>query len=352
MLSQAINPVRLISQKDLERYLQKQSSQKNIVKEEFLKGAAYELELLKQSSLEKEARYLKHLENQLRALNKKSNSPLEEAEILEITKSAESFNKYFQEESRSVWNGMLEELKKQGANQSFIEGMQKEASAARIFAALANPFKRFGRFMKGSRGKAPAAAASQAAQAAAPAAQAAQAAASPSSGGFEKIRFSPTKGMAGLGTGALTGAMLGGVPGALIGGGIGGTVGLLGPVGGGAAILGGLGYGGYRGLKATGLLGQGDDRDMTGELEDRNRLVPMLSNQFLGGAGGAILGKLIASEAGLQGGPMGLLAPVLGGIAGYNYLPQMMNKWKDPVGVGANRISPWAAENNRRIIAQ
>lgn len=349
MLSQAINPVSLISQKDLEGYLQKQSSQKNVIKEEFLKGAAYELDLLKQSSLEKEARYLKHLEKQLRALNKKSSSPLEEEQILEITKSAESFNRNFQEESRSVWNEMLEELKKQGANQSFIEGMQKEASAARIFAALANPFKRFGKFLKGSGGKAPAAAA---ASQAAPAAQAAQAAASPSSGGFEKIRFSPSKGMAGLGGGALTGAMLGGVPGALIGGGIGGTVGLLGPVGGGAALLGGLGYGGYRGLKATGLLGQGDTLDMSGELEDRNRVVPMLSNQFLGGAGGAILGKLIASEAGLQGGPMGLLAPVLGGIAGYNYLPQMMNKWKDPVGVGSNKISPWAADINRRIIAQ
>jgi hypothetical protein len=345
MLYPAINPVSLISQKDLERYLQKYSSEKNIIREEFLKGAAYQLELQKKSEQEKEARYLKHLEKKLRELNKQSSHPLDDQKILEITKSAESFNAYFQEESRNVWNGLTEELKKHGANQSFIEGMQKEAAAnpSRIFASLVNPFRRFGRALKRKFSGTPTPT---------PVPTPAPTPANPPSGGgrgFMGFDFSPTKGLAGLGTGALTGAMIGGVPGAVLGGGLGGAFGLLGPAGGGLATIGVPAYLGYKALQGTGLLGKGEERDLSGQLEDRNRLIPGFSNKFIGGAGGALLGNLIASEAGLQG-PMSWIAPVLGGIAGHNYLPQMLNKWKDPAGIGANSIGPGAAGINRRII--
>jgi hypothetical protein len=350
MLCSSINPVNLTSPKDLARYLQKHSSHKSLRKEAFLEGANHELELVKKSYQEKEARYLNYLQNRLRELNKKSSEKLEEQEILEITKSAEAFNRYFQEESRNVWNGILDELKKEGANQSFIEGMQKEAAgfdAQKIYRMLSVPFRRFARKFR------PASSPQAAAPASAPAPNATPSAPAPAAGGGggSAFTFSPGGALKGLAGGALTGGMLGGLPGAVIGAGIGGPMGLLGSVGGPLATAGLLGYGAYKGIKGTGLLGKGDERDISGELEDRNRVVPFLNNKFLGGAGGALLGNLVASEAGLQG-PMSWLAPVIGGIAGYNYLPQMMNKWKDPVGVGANSISPWAARTNRMVIGQ
>jgi hypothetical protein len=68
-------------------------------------------------------------------------------------------------------------------------------------------------------------------------------------------------------------------------------------------------------------------------MNNRNRVVPGMSNDFLGIAGGAILLPMLAQKTGI---PPAILA-VLGGVLGYKLLPMLMNKMKDPQGVGANR---------------
>jgi hypothetical protein len=166
------------------------------------------------------------------------------------------------------------------------------------------------------------------------------------------FRWTPSQGLSSAGTGAMLGGTVGGVggiPGALggaaLGGLAGGAVGTLGA--GGAALAGGtaLGAGGlYAGKKMLG----GGGTDMYGLPEDRHRAIPILNNQIAGGVGGAILGALIARELGIGGGIGGLLLPILGGVAGRQYLPQMMNKWKDPYGVGANQINPIRARINQQ----
>ena len=62
-----------------------------------------------------------------------------------------------------------------------------------------------------------------------------------------------------------------------------------------------------------------------------------MGNNWTGAAGGALLGSVIGNELGLDG-PASWLLPLLGGAAGYNYLPQMMNSYKDPAGYGANSV--------------
>jgi hypothetical protein len=157
------------------------------------------------------------------------------------------------------------------------------------------------------------------------------------------------------GTGALGGLMLGGPMGAAAGGlgglALGGLSGTLGTGGALAAGALGAGYLGYKGLQATGLTGQNNAPDATGLPQDRNRLVPAINNKFAGGVGGALLAALIASETGL-GGPAAWLLPILGGVAGYNYFPQMMNKWKDPYGTGANYMGPAASAHMQEFMGQ
>jgi hypothetical protein len=105
-------------------------------------------------------------------------------------------------------------------------------------------------------------------------------------------------------------------------------------------------YGGQKMLNSLGLGDASPSGDSSGLRGDRHRVVPFMSNKATGAIGGALLAMLIAREMGLEGGA-GLIAPILGGIAGYNYLPEMMNKWKDPYGSGANRMNPFAAAYNR-----
>jgi hypothetical protein len=62
-----------------------------------------------------------------------------------------------------------------------------------------------------------------------------------------------------------------------------------------------------------------------------------MSNQWTGGVGGALLGSILANELGLEGAGSWLL-PLLGGVAGYNYLPDMVNNFKDPLGYGNNAV--------------
>lgn len=166
---------------------------------------------------------------------------------------------------------------------------------------------------------------------------------------FQPSRFLPGAAK-GAGWGTAIGGLFGGLPGMAVGGalgaGLGGTVGTLGV--GGTTLAGtGLGaYGTYRVGKA--MFGKDDSTDVYGNPNDRNRAVPFMKNNWSGGIGGALLGMLIANEMGMSG-PMSWLLPVLGGVAGYNYFPQMMNKWKDPYGYGVNAIPYGAAQVNAGI---
>jgi hypothetical protein len=168
-------------------------------------------------------------------------------------------------------------------------------------------------------------------------------------GSFMGARFDPSRGVARALGGTALGSLVG-MP--ILGGAIGGLTGTFGtaPVAlGGAALGGTLGYKAVKGVgNALGLGGQDKEKlDSTGALEDRHRILPFMSNKGTGAIGGALLAMLIANHMGYQG-PMSWMIPILGGVAGYNYLPQMMNKWKDPYGVGENSISPLAAKQNQQ----
>jgi hypothetical protein len=164
------------------------------------------------------------------------------------------------------------------------------------------------------------------------------------------------------GWGATVGGAIGaplGIPGMLGGAAIGGGVGALSGAVGTIPTLalgaaGAVGYGGYRAMK--GMFGGGSggaqaqqNLDITGAPVDRNRAVPMMSNHFAGTVGGALLAALIANRMGLEG-PASWLVPILGGITGYNYFPDMMNRWKDPYGYGANSVNPMDAAYNRQYV--
>jgi hypothetical protein len=159
------------------------------------------------------------------------------------------------------------------------------------------------------------------------------------------FKFSPS----GAAKGGLTGASLGsfvGMP--FIGAGVGAGIGGLG-AGGAALAAGGTGlWAGKKMLDATGISGKNHDEiDINGEAVDRNRVLPFLNNRTSGAIGGALLAMMIARQQG-WGGAHGWILPVLGAIAGYNFLPGIMNKWKDPAGFGANSIGGGAAQLNQQ----
>jgi len=129
-------------------------------------------------------------------------------------------------------------------------------------------------------------------------------------------------------------------------------------VGGLAGLAGGtLGYG-KAGLLAGGalaggaMLGRGafgdSGKDTTGLEASRNRALPFASNKTTGAVGGALLGSLLANEMGVSGAGAWMM-PVLGGLAGYHHLPNLMDKWKDPYGYGVNAIGAGAAGMNRAM---
>ncbi len=158
------------------------------------------------------------------------------------------------------------------------------------------------------------------------------------------FRFSPGKAMGYGLTGALGGSMLG--PLGTVAGGLGGAA--LGGLGVGGAALGtgaAAAAGTYGAGKVLGLWGKDKATDLSGAPTDRNRAIPMLKNNWTGGVGGLIVASLLANQLGLQG-PMAWIVPLLGGVLGYNYFPQLMNKWKDPYGYGANAVSGGAAFQN------
>jgi len=82
--------------------------------------------------------------------------------------------------------------------------------------------------------------------------------------------------------------------------------------------------------------------------ESRHEIIPGFNNKWTGGLGGMLLGHYIGNEMGLDG-PMGMLLPLLGAGAGYHYLPKLMNKWKDRAGTGANAIHPAVQNMNQNM---
>jgi len=159
------------------------------------------------------------------------------------------------------------------------------------------------------------------------------------------FKFSPGGAMAVGGLGAAGGSLFGPLGTAV--GGLGGVA--LGGLGPGGVALGSLAAGHYGG-KALGLWGKdqspGATKDIYGAPVDRNRAVPFMKNQWSGAIGGALLASMIAREHGMNG-PLSWLIPILGGIAGHHFLPQLMNKWKDPHGYGVNSNAGQSNINSR-----
>jgi len=148
-------------------------------------------------------------------------------------------------------------------------------------------------------------------------------------GGNGHVRFNPAKGGKRALIGAGLGTLIGGPVGGIIGGVGGGLTGTLGT--GGTLLAGATAYG------ANKYLNPGPKPGSYEAGADRNRVLPFMSNQWTGGLGGALLGSILANELGLEGVPAWLL-PLLGGVAGYNYLPDMVNNFKDPLGYGNNAV--------------
>jgi hypothetical protein len=230
--------------------------------------------------------------------------PYSEDQINHITSSAEAFEKAAQEEAQCVWAGIEDALRKEGADEDFIEGVKKEAFIRPMLSALGRGLAKAG----------------------------------PAIGRGLNHGF----------TGATLGGLVGNVPGAMIGGAIGGLGGSLGY--GKASVLGGgaLAGGAYLGAKGLGGAFGDSGNDVTGNPASRNRALPFASNKTTGALGGAMLGGLLANEMGM-GGHAAWMMPVLGGLAGHHYLPNMMNKWKDPYGYGANAMSEGAANMNKSM---
>jgi hypothetical protein len=85
------------------------------------------------------------------------------------------------------------------------------------------------------------------------------------------------------------------------------------------------------------MFGGGNKPDETGLPTDRNRIIPGMKNNWTGALGGALLASIIGRQMGLEG-PMSWLLPLLGGAAGYKFLPNMMNSWSDRPGTGVNAV--------------
>ena len=249
---------------------------------------------------------LMHLRKELqkRAFALGDKNPYTAEQIERITSSAEAFEKAAQEEAQCVWAGIEDTLRKEGADEDFIEGIKKEAWIRQTMGAMGTGIKNALPVIGKALGR-----------------------------GVEH----------GLTASAL-GGLVGGVPGALAGGAFGGLGGSLGY--GKATLLAGGGLAGGAMLANNLLWDSG--KDITGNPANRNRALPFVPNKVTGAAGGAMLGGMLANELGMSG-PAAWLMPVLGGLGGYHHLPNLMDKWKDPYGYGANAISSGAASMNRSM---
>jgi hypothetical protein len=62
--------------------------------------------------------------------------------------------------------------------------------------------------------------------------------------------------------------------------------------------------------------------------DKKHDLFPGMGNQYVGAAGGALLSAILANQLGLEG-PSSWLMPLLGGAAGYHYLPKLITAWQN-----------------------
>jgi len=134
-----------------------------------------------------------------------------------------------------------------------------------------------------------------------------------------RIRFTPGKGLKRGLYGGVAGSVLPGV-GTGVGAGLGALTGTFGTAGTGLLGAGAL-YGGAK------LLGGGGGSQRYGIPPYKTQLIPGVSNSLLGGLGGAALGAYAGNAMGMGG----LIPGLVGGIAGYKYLPQMMEGGSNPL---------------------
>ena len=218
-----------------------------------------------------------------------------------------------EEEAQYIWAGIEDALRKEGADQDFIDGFKKEAFVVPALKMIGKGLGRAG----GAIGTAVRKAAPHVGR------------------GLEHGMWGSMLGSAFGPAGTAVGG-LGGLAGGTLGY---GKAGLL--------AAGGLGVGGYLGAKTLGGFSDSGN-DITGNPASRNRALPFAPNKVTGGIGGALLGGLMANEMGMSGAGA-FMMPILGGLAGYHHLPNLLDKWKDPYGYGANAISGGAASMNRSM---
>lgn len=81
-----------------------------------------------------------------------------------------------------------------------------------------------------------------------------------------------------------------------------------------------------------------------------HEIFPGISNKLTGGLGGALVSALLGSSMGLEG-PAAWMMPILGGLAGYHYLPKLMDQWKGTPGKGENSLFEAAKRFNKGEVA-
>jgi hypothetical protein len=105
----------------------------------FSEGIIAELNLMSMKmASEKQAEereYLSHLNTELKKMASEVEGSYSHEDIDSFTRDLASFEKAASEEAAGIWQGMLEELVKEGADEAFVEGMTKEAIN---FTALKN----------------------------------------------------------------------------------------------------------------------------------------------------------------------------------------------------------------------
>jgi hypothetical protein len=299
--------------------------------------ALHELRAEKTAST-KEERFMSHLRSELFKMAKSmgADCPYSPRELTEFTSSPESFQKAAMLEARSFWTGLSEDLVKRGRDKSFLDGMLKTAEdfSEDIGATLApqnieSVGKGLGQ-MAGTVGSAlqnvwdtTKSFGGEAAQ------KASQGVDSLSSVAKEIGNSAGTAGSSLMDTAKE-------------------TAGRLKEQAGPAVEQ--FKQNANKALTEGAAKGKSVFQDLTSSLtpeDDRHRRVPGMGNQFLGAAGGALLSALLGGQLGLSG-PAAWLVPLLGGAAGYHYLPKLMNMWKDAPGSGVNSVSPGAQMQNQQ----
>lgn len=295
--------------------------------ETFSEGALRELrDMKKEASLQEES-FMSHLRTELfkKASELGSSCPYTREEMLLFTETPENFQKAAMMEARTVWAGLEDSLLKSGYDKNFTTGMLKQAeefseavgavggegSLGGITSSLGEGLKKVYDTVKEQGG--------QAGQSIAEGA-----------GGLADAAKGVGSALGTAGSSIMDTAKE--------------TAGRLQEQAGPATEQ-------FK-QNASKALSKGKDvfNNLTSSLtpeDDRHQIIPGMGNQYLGAAGGALLSALMGGQMGLTG-PASWLVPLLGGAAGYHYLPKLMNMWKDQPGTGTKSISPGAAAYNQQ----